>query len=380
MSAADRGAQAAGAPPDRRILEKRRLVKPDGRELILYSSRPIPASIAAVSPETSRRAPNSHLRWHPLRGEWVAYATHRQNRTFLPPPEYNPLAPSADPAHPTEVPAGDYDVAVFENLFPTLTELAHDPPAEIVPTRPARGVCEVVVFTQDARASLGRLPLWHIELLLEVWADRFRELGAKPDVEYVFPFENRGVEVGVTLHHPHGQIYAYPFVPPIPARELAQAREYLDRNRRGLIADLVLSEVKDGRRILYAGEHVAAFVPVCARWAYEVWIATRRAAASVAELTAAERADFARALKTVLLKYDGLWGRPFPYMMVFHQAPTDGASHPEAHLHVEFYPPLRMKDRLKYLAGSELGAGVFTADTLPEEKAAELAAVSVSLE
>ena len=361
-------------------MEKRRLVKPDGRELLLYATRPIPESIAAVSPEKSRQPPNSHLRWHPLRGEWVAYATHRQNRTFLPPPEYNPLAPSTDPNHPTEVPAGDYDVAVFENLFPTLTELAHDPPAEIVPTRPARGVCEVVVFTQDPKASLGRLPLWHIELLLEVWADRFRELGARKDVEYVFPFENRGVEVGVTLHHPHGQIYAYPFVPPIPARELTESRGHLDATGRGVLEDLVRSELEDGRRLLYAGEHAVAFVPVCARWAYEVWIATRRAVPSVAELTGPERSDFARALKTVLLRYDGLWSRPFPYMMVFHQAPTDGRPHPEAHLHVEFYPPLRMKDRLKYLAGSEIGAGVFTADTVPEEKAAELAAVPVALD
>ena len=360
-------------------MQKRHLTKPDGRELILYSARSIPETIVPVSPERTRQAANSHLRWHPLRGEWVAYATHRQNRTFLPPPEYNPLAPSADPAHPTEVPAGDYDVAVFENLFPTLTELAHDPPKEIVQTRPARGVCEVVVFTQDSKASLGRLPLWHVELLLEVWADRFVELGSLTDVQYVFPFENRGVEVGVTLHHPHGQIYAYPFVPPIPARELAQAREHRDRTGRGILEDLVSAEIEDGRRILYRGEHAVAFVPVCARWAYEVWIAPRRAAASVADLTPPERSDFARALKTVLLKYDGLWEKPFPYMMVFHQAPTDGQPHPEAHLHVEFYPPLRMKDRLKYLAGSEMGAGVFTADTLPEEKAAELAAIPVSV-
>jgi UDPglucose--hexose-1-phosphate uridylyltransferase len=140
-------------------MEKKRLTKPDGRELILYSSRPIPGSISAIAPERSRQPPNSHLRWHPLRGEWVAYATHRQGRTFLPPAEYNPLAPSADPEHPTELPAGDYDVAVFENLFPTLTELAHDPPSEIVATLPARGVCEVVVFTQDPSSSLGRLPL-----------------------------------------------------------------------------------------------------------------------------------------------------------------------------------------------------------------------------
>ena len=358
-----------------------RLTKPDGRALILYGRHPLPEGLEAPAPAGVESRPNSHLRWHPLRGEWVAYASHRQHRTFLPPPEYNPLAVSRDPDSPTEVPEGPWDVAVFENLFPTLTGLAHDPPETIVETRPGVGACEVVVFTQDAGASLGRLPLWHLELLLEVWADRYRELGARDDVRYVFPFENRGVEVGVTLHHPHGQIYAYPFVPPIAARELEQQQQYYERHGRGLLEDHLRSELADGaRRVLHDGPEVVALVPVCARYPYEVWIAPRRAAGSVADLTAAERADFARALKTVLLKYDGLWNRPFPYIMVFHQAPTDGRPHPEAHVHLELYPAFRMPGRLKYLAGSEIGAGVFTADTLPDEKAAELRAVEVTLE
>jgi UDPglucose--hexose-1-phosphate uridylyltransferase len=358
-----------------------RLTKPDGRPLILYARQPLPDTLVAPSPNPSPLAPNSHLRWHPLRGEWVAYAAHRQHRTFLPPPEYNPLAPSRDSAHPTEVPEGPWDVAVFENLFPTLTPLAHDPPPLIVDTRPGRGACEVVVFTQDATASLGRLPLVHLELLVRVWAHRYTELGARDDVQYVFPFENRGVEVGVTLHHPHGQIYAYPFVPPIALRELQQQRAYFEQHGRGLLADHLQAEEADGGiRMLYAGRTVVALVPVCARYPYEVWIAPRRAAASVADLTEEERTDFARALKTVLLKYDGLWQRPFPYILVFHQAPTDGQPHPEAHVHVELYPAYRMPNRLKYLAGSEVGAGVFTADTLPDEKAAELRAVEVTLD
>jgi UDPglucose--hexose-1-phosphate uridylyltransferase len=195
-------------------MHKRTLVKADGRRLILYAREPLPEALAAPSPSATPHAPNSHLRWHPLRGEWVAYASHRQHRTFLPPAEYNPLAVSADPAYPTEVPSGPWEVAVFENLFPTLSMAAHDPPELSVPTAAGRGTCEVVVFTQDARATLGTLPLCHVELLIDVWADRYEELGALREVDYVFPFENRGVEVGVTLHHPHGQIYAYPFVPP----------------------------------------------------------------------------------------------------------------------------------------------------------------------
>jgi UDPglucose--hexose-1-phosphate uridylyltransferase len=224
------------------------------------------------------------------------------------------------------------------------------------------------------------LSIDHIALILEVWGDRYRELGGIPHVKYVVPFENRGVEVGVTLHHPHGQIYAYPFVPPVAARELALQLEHFRLHSRGLFEQLIENEIGDGRRLLYATAEAVAFVPICARYSYEVWVAPRRRVPSIVELSATERQEFARALKTVLLKFDRLWNRPFPYVMAVHQAPTDGDAHPEAHLHVEFYPAYRMRDRLKYLAGSELGAGVFTADTLPETKAAELRAVDICLD
>ena len=359
-------------------MEKLVLTKPDGRPLILYARQPI-APVVPTSPGTERPATGNHLRWQPLRGEWVAYATHRQDRTFLP-SDFNPLAPTTHSDRPTELPAGRYDVAVFENLFPTLSLSSGEAPPALVQTRPGQGVCEVVVFTQDPHATLGSLPLRHLELLFEVWADRQSELGARPEIQYVFPFENRGVEVGVTLTHPHGQIYAYPFVPPIPARELELQAAHREAHGRGLLEDLIAGELAEGTRMIYTGERAVAFLPVCARWAYEVWVAPRRTLPSLLHLDAADRADMARALKTVLLKYDGLWNRPFPYVLVFHQAPTDGREHPEAHLHLELYPAYRKKDRLKYLAGSELGAGVFTADTLPEEKAAELRAVEIRLE
>lgn len=361
-------------------MHKRELRKPDGRALVLYARDPLPEGLSAPSPNPTALTPDSHLRWHPLRGEWVAYARHRQNRTFLPPPEYNPLAPGIDPAYPTEVPPGPWQVAVFENLFPALTMAAPPPPQLSVPTKPGTGVCEVVVFTQDATASLGSLPLSHLELLIDVWADRYEELGRRDGIEYVFPFENRGVEVGVTLPHPHGQIYAYPFIPPVAARELELQRQHLEQRGRGLLEAFIAREIADERRVLYQDDGAIAFMPVCARYSYEVWVAPLRPAPSFAALTPAERRDFARALKTVLLKFDGLWNRPFPYILAFHQAPTDGRPHPEAHLHAEFYPALRMPTRLKYLAGSEIGAGVFTADTVPEEKAQELRDVVVTLD
>ncbi len=356
------------------------LTKADGRKLTLYARHPISRELNAPSPPGGASAPpNPHLRWHPFRGEWVAYAGHRQARTFLPPSEFNPLAPTTDAANPTELPAGAYDVAVFDNRFPTLFGGAHDPPAAIVPTMPARGGCEVIVFTQDPSASLGTLPLSHLELIVDVWAHRQQVLGARKDVAYVMPFENRGVEMGVSLSHPHGQIYAYPFVPPLAEASLARQRTYYDASHRGLLEDHVAAEEREGRRMLYTGDHVSAFVPVFARYAYEVWIAPRVARASLVELDTPTRRDLARALKTVLLKLDGLWAKPMPYVMAFHQAPTDGQPHPYAHLRVEIYPALRMPNRIKYLAGSELAAGVFTADTLPEDKAEELRRIEVSL-
>ncbi|MFN2546962.1 MAG: galactose-1-phosphate uridylyltransferase [Myxococcales bacterium] len=359
------------------MMYRRALVKPDGRRLFLYSSLGTPPELRAGAPGAISPHPATHLRWHPLRGEWVAYAGHRQNRTFLPPPEYNPLLPGDD----TEVPRGPWEVAVFENLFPTLSRNALEPAPELsVPTRPAKGSCEVVVFTQDPKSALGQLSLSRLELLFDVWADRTRELGARDEVQYVFPFENRGVEIGVTLHHPHGQIYAYPFVPPVPARELQQQKEHLDRTGRGLLSQLIDDELREEKRLLFRGEHALAMVPICARYAYEIWIAPLRAAQRLSDLTSAERRDLGRALKTSLLKLDGLWQRPMPYLMAFHQAPTDGLDHPEAHVHLEILPYLRMPGRLKYLAGSEIGAGVFTADALPEEKAAELRAVEVQLD
>ncbi len=358
------------------------LVKPDGRALTLYARTALDPVAAAPSPFPDPLGAAPHLRWHPLRGEWVTYAAYRQNRTFLPPPSYNPLAPTTDPAYPTELPAGNWDVAVFDNRFPALAAAlaGQMPPQLSVATAPANGHCEVTVYTQDAGTSLGMLPLAHIEFLLEVWAERTRRLGARAEIAYVLPFENRGVEVGATLHHPHGQTYAYPVVPPVPARMLAEGEAYYAEHGRGVLEELVRRELASGERILYAGEHALAFVPPCARYPYEAWVATIAPVASFGELSAVQRADLARALKTLLLKYDGLWQRPMPYVMAWYQAPTDGLPHPEAHLHAEFYPPYRTRDRLKYLAGTELAANFFAVDALPEEKARELQAVEVDIE
>ena len=355
--------------------------------MTLYAQAPIQGVANVPSPFLEPQNANPHLRWHPLRGEWVAYAAFRQNRTFQPPPQYNPLAVTVDPAQPTEMPAGEYDIAVFANRFPALTLAATDQPCLPVATGRANGLCEVVVFTQDPQATLASLSVFHIDLLLQVWADRTSRAARNPQICYVLPFENRGAEVGVTLHHPHGQIYAYPFVPPVPQRMLAQEQTYYDARygaaptgSGNLLCDMAQEEIASAARMLYQGEHAVAFVPACARYPYEVWVMPKRPVESFSALDADQRHDLSRALKTVLLKFEGLWQRPFPYLMAWYQAPTDGRAHPETQLHAQFYPPYRSRDRLKYLAGTELAAGMFAMDALPEEKARELQDVAIALE
>jgi UDPglucose--hexose-1-phosphate uridylyltransferase len=292
----------------------------------------------------------SELRFDELRGEEVVYAIHRQERTFLPEPEHCPLCPTRAGGPPTEIPFPAFEIAVFENRFPAF-EAPH-------------GAAEVVVYTDDHEGSLATLPAQRVEDLMWVWRQRYGELGARAEVQYVMIFENRGVEVGVTLHHPHGQIYAYPFLPPVPQRELEA-----DARLGGCAPCALLgAELADGRRLLHEGEQVVAFVPRAARWAFEVHVVMRRHRASLLDCDAGELRELAACLQSLVRAYDALFARPFPYVMVVHQAPT-GMGDANGHVHVEFYPPLRTAEKLKYLAGSEQGAGTFIADTVPEQSA-----------
>ncbi len=294
----------------------------------------------------------SELRFNELRGELVDYAIHRQERTFLPAREHCPLCPTRPGGEPTEIPLAAFEIVVFDNRFP-----AFEAPA---------GAAEVVVYTDDHDASFATLAPERAEALMWVWRERYEELGAREDVEYVYVFENRGVEVGVTLHHPHGQIYGYPFLPPVPALE-----QSADERLGGCApCSLLAAELADGARVLLENEGAVAYVPRAARWAYEAHVVVREHRPSLAACEPAELRDLAGALQALTRGYDALFSRPFPYVMAVHQAPTTpGAG---GHVHVEFYPPLRTADKLKYLAGSEQGAGTFISDTLPEESAAAL--------
>ena len=317
----------------------------------------------------------SELRWNPLLGEWVATATHRQQRTFLPPADFCPLCPTKEGGFPTEVPESDYDIVVFENRFPSLRSKPHVPAVEgsdLYPVRPAQGVCEVVLYSPNHTSTLAGEPVEQIDQLVRVWTDRFAALGALDFIDYIFIFENKGEVIGVTLHHPHGQIYAYPFTPPRIARELEQSREHQQRTGQCLLCDVIAEERRDGRRIIVENNSFTAVIPFFARWPYEVHIYSSRHLQALTDMERSEQRDLAEILKMVLVAFDRLMNISFPYMMVLHQRPTDGGTYDYYHFHIEFYPPFRAPNRIKYLAGSETGAGMFINDTLAEEKAAEL--------
>jgi UDPglucose--hexose-1-phosphate uridylyltransferase len=319
----------------------------------------------------------SELRWNPLLGEWVATATQRQDRTFLPPDDYCPLCPTKPGGFPTEVPESNYDIVVFANRFPSLKTVPDDPVVEssaICPVRPSQGVCEVVLYSPNHSSSLAKEPVEQIYKLVRVWSDRFLQLAALDFVNFVFIFENKGEAIGVTLHHPHGQIYAYPFIPPRIATELKQFADYRAANGKCLLCEVLSEELRVKHRIVAENDSFAAVIPFFARWPYETHIYSERHFQALTDMSETEMKHLASILKTVLVAFDKLFDISFPYMMVMHQRPVDGQPYDFYHFHIEFYPPLRSANRLKYLAGSETGAGMFINDTLPEEKAAELRA------
>lgn len=346
----------------------------DGRELIYFDE-----DESAVHEEADRRElpdppPASQLRYDPLVDEWVAVAAHRQTRTFLPPTELCPLCPSTED-RATEIPAHDYDVAVFENRFPSLSQRILDPPGAITPftpTRPGLGRCEVVCFTANHHTSFAALPPRRVRTVVEALADRTQALAGIPGVEQVFCFENRGVEIGVTLHHPHGQIYAYPFITPRTRAMLTAARRHAERTGgRNLYADVLAAERAAGERVVAANEYWTAYVPAAARWPFEVHLAPHRPVPDLPALDEAERSAFGPLYLDVLRRFDRLFDKPMPYISAWHQAPVR-TDRELAHLHLQLFSIRRAAEKLKYLAGSESGMGVFINDIAPEQAATML--------
>lgn len=332
-------------------------------------------------------------RWHPLREEWVIVAAHRQNRPWSgqtmehdppPVPSFDPtcyLCPGNARVSGKRNPAYD-GVYVFDNDHPCVgpnapTQLAT--PTGIYRNQPATGIARVVCYSPLHNVTLAELEPVQIEALLRAWQEQYRDLGARPEVNHVLVFENKGEVVGVSNPHPHCQIYATNFAFKTIENEVRISREHLRTRGKVLFQEIIEAERADGRRILAENGGAIAFIPYFARYAYETYVAPKETRASLADLSEAEVQDLALVLKEVLVRLDNLWRMPFPYVMALHQAPTDGGDHRGFHFHIEFHPPLRKPNLLKYLAGPEIGGGSFLSDTWPEDKAAELRAVSGSV-
>jgi UDPglucose--hexose-1-phosphate uridylyltransferase len=352
----------------------------DGREIIYFDEaaglgradvpdRRVLAPRAGAGPAAA--AGEGGLRWDPLAAEWIAFAEHRQDRTFLPAADNCPLCPSR-PGRPTEIPAPGYDVVAFENRFPVLSGIGpsaaggQDPGARAQ----ASGRCEVVCFTAEHDGSFASLSAARASTVLAAWADRTSALGAMPGIEHVYCFENRGEEVGVTLQHPHGQVYALPFVPPRARQLLASARAYRAAHGGNLFDDMVAAETDDGRRIVQRNEHWVAFVPAAAHWPFEVMLFPLRRVPDLTGLDGPAVAAFGEFYPALLRRLDALFGAPMPYMAAWQQAPVRQAgARAELALYLQVMAVRRAPGKLKYMASTETGAGIWSNDVLPETAA-----------
>ncbi|WP_316769801.1 galactose-1-phosphate uridylyltransferase [Streptomyces sasae] len=342
----------------------------DGRELIYYDLRDDTVRDAVDRRPLERTHTTSEIRRDVLLGDQVAIASHRQGRTYHPPADQCPLCPTKGDRL-SEIPDSSYDVVVFENRFPSL---AGD-----------SGRCEVVCFTSDHDASFASLTEEQARLVLDAWTDRTSELSHLPSVEQVFCFENRGEEIGVTLGHPHGQIYAYPFTTPRTALMLRSLAAHKEATGGENLFDTVLERELGDERVVLEGEHWVAFVPYAAHWPYEVHLYPKRRVPDLLALDEAARSEFPQVYLELLRRFDRIFGEgepPTPYIAAWHQAPFgtleefEGVTRDDFALHLELFTIRRTSGKLKFLAGSESGMSVFINDVPPERAAERLREVA----
>ncbi|MFJ6528840.1 galactose-1-phosphate uridylyltransferase [Streptomyces longwoodensis] len=344
----------------------------DGRELIYFDLRDDRVRDAVDRRPLEPTRTTSEVRRDPLLGDSIAVASHRQGRTYHPPADECPLCPSRD-GRLSEIPDSTYDVVVFENRFPSL---AGD-----------SGRCEVVCFTEDHDASFAALTEEQARLVLDAWTDRTSELSHLPSVEQVFCFENRGAEIGVTLGHPHGQIYAYPFTTPRTALMLRQVAAHKEATGGENLFDAVVERERADERVVLEGEHWVAFVPYAAHWPYEVHLYPKRRVPDLLALDEAARTEFPQVYLELLRRFDRIFGEgepPTPYIAAWHQAPFgrleefESVNRDDFALHLELFTIRRTSGKLKFLAGSESGMNVFINDIRPEAAAERLREVASS--
>jgi UDPglucose--hexose-1-phosphate uridylyltransferase len=346
----------------------------DGRDLLFFAlPGHTPAPVADRRPLGARIPDQSQLRFDRSTGQWVIIAAMRQDRTYKPPADQCPLCPGPT-GLTSEVPAPDYDVVVFENRFPSLSGAGRTvsaPAGDGFVSAPGHGRTEVICFSSDHTGSFADLPPAHARLVVDAWRHRTAALLAEPGVEQVFCFENRGEEIGVTLTHPHGQIYGYPYLTPRTDAMLGQARAHRKQHGDNLFANLLAHEVADGSRIVARTELFTAFVPYAARWPVEVHIYPNRFARNLTELDDTELDAFAQLYVDVLRRFDRMYSTALPYISALHQF-ADTQAQKEGYFHVELMSIRRSATKLKYLAASESAMDAFISDVTPESVAQRL--------
>lgn len=311
----------------------------------------------------------AELRWNPLIKDWVMIASHRQNRPQMP-KDWCPFCPGSG-----KVP-DKFTVYEYDNDFPALSQnppVPDDVETRIYKTKPAYGKCEVILYSPEHTVTLPELPVEHIRELVDLWTERFVAISADEKIKYVFIFENRGAAVGVTMPHPHGQIYGYSVVPKKLELEMNSCKEHFEQNGKCLICDMLEDEVNDGRRVIFENEDFITFLPFFCEYPYGVYIAAKRHFQNLTQMNEREKNNLAQILKETAGMLDSLFGYTFPYMMCMYQNPVNGEDVSDCyHFHIAFYPPMRSADKIKFNASSETGAWAHCNPTAPEEKAKEL--------
>lgn len=311
----------------------------------------------------------AELRWHPLIKDWVMVVSQRQNRPQMP-KDWCPFCKGSE-----KVP-DDYIVLKYDNDFPALSlnpPVEDDVETELYKTSPSYGKCEVILYSSDHHTTLPQLDDLHLNELVKLWKERFTEISSFEKIKYVFIFENKGEAVGVTMPHPHGQIYGYPFIPKKLELELDACKEHMENTGRCLICDMNREEEKFSKRVIFENESFIVYLPFFSEYPYGIYISSKRHIQYITQFTKKETFDFAQTLKTAAGTLDSLFGFAFPYMMCMHQAPVNSdCDYGYYHFHIEFFPPMRSREKIKFNASSETGAWAHCNPTSIEEKAEEL--------
>lgn len=311
----------------------------------------------------------AELRYHPLIKDWVMIASHRQGRPQMP-KDYCPFCPGSG-----KVP-DQFDVYEYDNDFPALSQhppVPDDVATDFFKTAPAYGKCEVILYSPEHTVTLPELSVEHIAKLVDLWVERFEAISADEKIKYVFIFENRGEMVGVTMPHPHGQIYGYSVLPKKIELELASANEYYAENHKCIFCEMLEQETRAKQRIIFENEAFTVFLPFFCEYPYGVYVMPKRHIANITQLDEQEKFLLAKTLRETVGTLDSLFGFKFPYMMCMHNAPVNsGDVEQQYHFHIEFFPPMRSADKQKFNASSETGVWAHCNPTAPEEKAVEL--------